>query len=76
MSEAQVLLLVTRYPHPRAFARHARDRSVFEALRRLEGRGFVTRQHGQVRLTRDGRDELAMMQALIRLVAKTGSPLS
>jgi DNA-binding MarR family transcriptional regulator len=75
MSEAQVLFLVTKYAHPRAFARHARDGSVFEALRRLEGRGLVTRQHGQFRLTRHGRDELAMTQALMRLVARTRSPL-
>jgi hypothetical protein len=76
MSEAQLLVLVTKYGHPRALARHARDGSVFAALRRLEGRGYVTRAHGQFRLTGRGRDELAATQVLMRLVARTRSPLS
>jgi len=35
MSEARLLLLVMRYPHPSALARHARDGSVFAGVRRL-----------------------------------------
>jgi len=71
MSETRLLSLVTRYPHPTALARHVRDGSVFVALRRLEARGFVRRRRGQFRLTKRGRDELAMTHALVRLVGRT-----
>jgi DNA-binding PadR family transcriptional regulator len=70
MSEARVLWLVWRYPHPSALARHARDGSVFAALRRLEARGFVNRQPTRYQLTRQGKDELAMALALARLATR------
>jgi Mn-dependent DtxR family transcriptional regulator len=70
MSEARLLSLVLRYPHEKALARHARDGSVFAALRRLEARGLVRRQRSDYRLTRRGRDELAFTRALARLVAR------
>jgi len=59
MSEARVLALVMQHPHPSALARSARDRSLFQALRRLEARGCVTRRRGLYRLTRLGSDELS-----------------
>jgi DNA-binding PadR family transcriptional regulator len=73
MSEARLLWIVRRYPHPTALARHVRDGSVFTALRRLETRGLVTRRQGHYRLTKHGRHELGMAQTLTRLVARTHS---
>ena len=73
MSEARLLSVVHRYPHPTALARHVRDGRVFGALRGLEERGLVTRRRGHYRLTRRGRDELAMSRALTRLLARTVS---
>jgi DNA-binding PadR family transcriptional regulator len=69
MSEARLLWLVARYPHRAALARRVRDGSVFDGLRRLEARGCLRRQRDQYRLTRAGRDELALTLALLRLVA-------
>jgi DNA-binding PadR family transcriptional regulator len=71
MSEARLLALVLRYPHPTALARQARDGRIFPALRRLERRGLVTRRRGQYRLTLRGRHELAMTRAVTRLLART-----
>lgn len=68
MSEARLLSLVERYPHPTALARRVREASLFAGLRRLEARGFLTRRRGQYRLTRRGRDELALVRALARLI--------
>jgi len=70
MSEARLLSLVLRYPHRTALARHARDGAVFAALRRLELSGLVRRQRAEYRLTRRGRDELALTRALARLTAR------
>jgi Mn-dependent DtxR family transcriptional regulator len=70
MSEARLLSLVARYPQRAALARRVRDGSVFEMLRRLEARGYVWRQHDHYRLTRAGRNELAMTLALLRLVRR------
>jgi hypothetical protein len=70
MSETRVLFLVAQYSHPVALARHARDSSVFGALRHLEAGGFLWREHGQYRLTRRGRGELAIARALIRLAPR------
>ncbi len=67
MSEARLLSLVERYPHPTALARRARDGSFFTGLRRLEAHGLLTRRRGLYRLTRRGRDELALLRALARL---------
>jgi Mn-dependent DtxR family transcriptional regulator len=73
MSEARLLWLVLRYPHPTALARRVRDGRVFAGLRRLEACGLVTRRRGEYRLTRRGRDELAMTHALTRMLARTHS---
>jgi DNA-binding PadR family transcriptional regulator len=70
MSEARLLWSVLRYPHPTALARQLRDRSTYTGLRRLEARGWVTRTRGEYRLTRRGRDELAMARTLARLTAR------
>jgi DNA-binding PadR family transcriptional regulator len=69
MSEARLLSLVERYPHPTALARRAHDGSLFTGLRRLEACGLLTRRRGQYRLTRRGRDELALVRAIARLAA-------
>jgi DNA-binding PadR family transcriptional regulator len=69
MSEARLLSMVERYPHPTALARRVRDDSLFVGLRRLEANGFLTRRRGQYRLTRKGRTELALRRALARLAA-------
>ena len=66
MTEARLLSLVSRYPHPTALLRHARDRSVFFGLCRLEHDGLVRRRDGQ----RSGRSELAMARAVTRLTVR------
>jgi DNA-binding PadR family transcriptional regulator len=70
MSEARLLTLVARYPHPTALARRTGDGSIFAALRSLEARGLVWRRQGQYRLTRHGRSELAMRRALTRTLLR------
>jgi DNA-binding MarR family transcriptional regulator len=70
MSEAWLLSMVFRYPHPKALARKAQDGAVVAALRSLERRGFVRRYRDHYRLTRRGRDELAMACAIARLVRR------
>lgn len=73
MSEAWLLSLVSRYPHPKALARKAQNATVFPGLRSLERRGFVKRYRDHYRLTRRGRDELAMACAITRLVWRADS---
>ena len=68
MSEALLSSLVSRYPHPTALARKVQNGAVFAGLRSLECRGFVKRYRDHYRLTRRGRDELAMAFAIARLV--------
>ncbi|HET7857020.1 MAG TPA: hypothetical protein VFL41_11245 [Gaiellaceae bacterium] len=70
MSEARVLWFVDRYPHPSALARRVRRAGLFAGLRRLEARGLVIRRRGTYRLTRRGRDELALTLALTRLLTR------
>src|SRR6476659_4759554 len=70
MSEARLLLLVSKYPHRTAVARKAKDGSVFTGVRSLERRGFVKRYRDQYRLTRRGRDELATARAIAKLVCR------
>ena len=74
MAETRLLSLVLRYPHPRALARRVRDGSVFSALRQLETRGLVRREHGEYRLTGRGLDELRLRGALGRLLARSVPP--
>jgi hypothetical protein len=68
MSEAWLLSMVFRYPHPKALARKARNGAVIVGLRSLERRGLVKCYRDHYRLTRRGRDELAMALAISRLV--------
>ena len=68
MSEARLLSLVVRYPHPAALGRKVRDGSVFGALHELEARGLVTRRRGLYRLTRRGAGELAISRAIAVLL--------
>ena len=70
MSEVWLLSLVERFPDRTALARRARDGSVFAALRGLEARGLLRRKQDQYRLTRRGRDELALARSLIRLLMR------
>ena len=70
MSEALLLSLVCSYPNLTALTRRVQDGAVFAALRSLECRGFVTRYRDHYRLTRRGRDELAMACAIARLVSR------
>ena len=65
-----MLWFVNRYPHPSALARRAGG-GLFGALGRLEARGLVTRRHGAYRITRRGRDELAMSAAVTRLLVRS-----
>ena len=48
---------------------------MFMTLHRLEAGGFLSRSAGNYRLTRRGRDELAMTRALVRLTAQTVGPM-
>jgi DNA-binding PadR family transcriptional regulator len=68
MSETRLLSLVARYPHPTALARNAQSKAIFPGLRSLERHGLVKRYRDQYRLTRRGRDELAMARAIARLI--------
>jgi hypothetical protein len=72
MSETRLLMLVLKFPHPTALARHLRDGAVFAALRRLEAYGFVRRREGLYCLTAFGRAELEMTVALQQLMARPG----
>jgi hypothetical protein len=67
MSEIWLLSLVERYPDRTALARRARD-GLFEALTRLEDRGLLWRERDRFRLTRRGRNELALAHSLIQLL--------
>jgi hypothetical protein len=71
MSEAMVLLLVARYPHPKALARRAPSSSCFPGLARLQAAGLVAKRGGVYRLTRRGRSELELGRAL-RLAVDRG----
>jgi len=73
MSEARLLTLIAKYPHPTALARRSRDRRLFPALRSLEYRGLVSRYRGLYRLTREGRSEMEMSLAVARLVARAAA---
>jgi DNA-binding IclR family transcriptional regulator len=71
MSQTRLLALVARYPHLTALARNTRCEAVYPGLRTLERRGFVRRDRDQYRLTRRGRDELAMARAIARLLRRS-----
>jgi hypothetical protein len=70
MSEAVLLRLLSRYPHPAALARNAAGAPLFPLLRRLERAGLVERRRGLYRLTARGRAELALDLELGRCIAR------
>ena len=70
MSEVWLLSMVLRYPHRTALARKARNGAVVADLRSLEHRGLVKRYRDHYRLTRRGRNELAMALDISRLVLR------
>jgi hypothetical protein len=55
-------------PPTEALARSAQNGAVIAGLRSLERRGLVKRYRDHYRLTRRGRNELAMALAISRLV--------
>ena len=65
MSEAALLVLITRYPDRTALARRVGE-ALFPALRRLEADGLVTCCHGLYRLTRHAQSELELRRLLLR----------
>jgi DNA-binding PadR family transcriptional regulator len=69
MSEARVLWLVFRYSNPTALARKVQDGVLFPGLRTLECRGLISCRRDRYRLTRQGREALAMTYAIARLVS-------
>jgi hypothetical protein len=70
MSEAELLLMVRRYPEPRALARRVRAEQLFPGLERLEAYGLVRRRRGLYRLTRLGAHECELERALSRLAVR------
>ncbi len=64
MSEATLLSLILRYPHPVAIARRVSAMSLRPGLERLEERGFLTRRDGLYRVTDRGRRALAFRRSL------------
>ena len=66
--------MIERYPHPSALFRQARGGSIFAALQRLETTGLVRRREDRYRLTRQGRNELAINRALLRLITRAQPP--
>jgi DNA-binding PadR family transcriptional regulator len=70
MSEARLLTLIAKHPHPGALARRASDSTLFPALHSLECRGLVRRSRGLYRLTRAGHSEVEMSLAIARLVGR------
>lgn len=66
MSEATLLRLVRRCPHPAALARQSGKPAPFPGLRRLEQAGLLIRRGRLYRITRKGQHELELQQALVR----------
>jgi hypothetical protein len=58
MSEAALLRLILRYPHPVAIARRVGGTTMHIGVRRLQELGLVTERGGLYRVTRRGRDAL------------------
>jgi hypothetical protein len=70
MSEAALLSLITRYPHPAAIARRVKGGNLHTGVRRLEARGLIARRGGLYRVTRRGRDELRFERNLRVIVQR------
>ncbi len=76
MGQLRILALVRRHPHPANLARTAPGDATFTALQQLESHGLITRRHGLYRLTRQGRSELDMSQAIAGLLRPTQARVS
>ena len=64
MSEAALLSLILRYPHPVAIARRVGGATMCIGVKRLETHGFVARRGGLYRVTGSGRDALRFQRLL------------
>jgi hypothetical protein len=64
MSEAALLSLLLRYPHPKAVLRRVGGATLSLGLPRLEHAGLVTRRRGLYVVTRRGRRALELDEAL------------
>lgn len=73
MSEAALLSLIARYPHPVAVARRVGAPGLQIGLRRLEEHGFLTRRDGLYRVTDRGRNALSFRRSLLAALERTGS---
>ncbi len=73
MSEAALLSLISRYPHPVAIARRVSAPGLQVGVRRLEERGFLNRRDGLYRVTDRGRTALAFRQSLHAALERSGS---
>jgi hypothetical protein len=64
MTEATLLSLLLRHPHPAAIARRVNASILHEGIARLEGAGLLTRGRAAYRVTARGRSALDLHQAL------------
>jgi hypothetical protein len=70
MSEAALLSLLLRYPHPKAVLRRVGGATLARGLPRLESAGLVTRRRGLFVVTRRGRSALQLDEALRACVSR------
>jgi hypothetical protein len=70
MSEAALLSLLLRYPHPKAVLRRVGGATLSLGLPRLERAGLVTRRRGLFVVTRRGRNVLELDQAVRACVGR------
>jgi hypothetical protein len=64
MTEAALLSLLLRHPHPAAIARRVNATTLHEGISRLERAGLLTRGRAAYRVTARGRSALELHQAL------------
>jgi hypothetical protein len=64
MTEAALLSLLLRHPHPAAIARRVNASTLHEGLSRLEHAGLLSRGRAAYRVTARGRAALELHQAL------------
>lgn len=64
MSEAALLSLIVRYPHPVAIARRVGAPGLQLGVQRLEQRGLLARRDGLYRVTERGHSALAFRRGL------------
>jgi hypothetical protein len=64
MTEAALLSLLLRHPHPAAIARRVNASTLHEGISRLERAGLLSRGRAAYRVTARGRSALELQQAL------------